>query len=294
MIRVLLLGGSGQLGRCLRDRRPGDWELLAPESAQLDIRDRLAVDAAVARARPGLIVNAAAYNQVDQAESDPASARAVNADGPRFLAEAAARAGARLVHVSTDYVFDGLSGRPYTETDAARPLNAYGASKLLGEQAVLRALPTAVIVRTAWLYSEYGRNFVKTILDRARAGQALSVVDDQTGSPTYAGDLAQAIVGLGRLPDAGGGIYHYSGRDVLSWYAFARRIVQLAGCESASLTPRSSSSGHGVAARPRYSVLSCARIRSCGIAPRSVETGLAHTIQRLEQARGACLDVFTK
>src|SRR3546814_7322758 len=219
-----------------------------------------------------------------------------------LLAAAAATCRARLIHLSTDYVFDGAArsdrpgtdqpdidhpdaerpctNRSYTETDIARPVNVYGKSKLAGEQAVLRAQPNAIVIRTSWLYSEYGNNFVKTILRAARAGRPLRVVDDQTGSPTYAGDLADAIIRLGKGACIPGGLYHYSGDRALSWYAFARRITRLAGYENVSLTPIPSTprSGGGTAARPAYSVLSCAKILRCGIAPASVDTeiGRAH------------------
>lgn len=324
MMRVLLLGGSGQLGRCLQDRRPDGWSLRTPASAQLDVRDGASVDRTVAELRPDLVINAAAYNEVDVAEQVPAAAYAVNAEGAGHVARAAARAGARLVHISTDYVFDGLcdgqpATQPYAEDAATHPLNVYGASKRQGELAVLAADPSAVIVRTAWLFSEYGRNFVRTILARVRAGQPLRVVDDQVGSPTYAGDLAQALIQLvgagmqGAAPP--GGIYHFSGDEVLSWYQFACRIaqavlavpadaatraakpagsrskepdpsVQAAAPGSTPIAPIASGDYASLARRPAYSALSCDKMCALGMPPRPFAPGLARVLECERAPRG--------
>jgi dTDP-4-dehydrorhamnose reductase len=324
MMRVLLLGGSGQLGHCLQDRRPDDWSLCAPASAQLDVRNGASVDKAVAELRPDLVINAAACNQVDMAEQAPAAAYAVNAEGAGHVARAAARAGARLIHISTDYVFDGLCGgrpatRPYAEDAAAHPLNVYGASKRQGELAVLAANPDAMIVRTAWLFSEYGRNFVRAILERVRAGQPLRVVDDQVGSPTYAGDLAQVLIRLGGAGVRGatppGGIYHFCGAEVLSWYQFACRIAaavvapanaatraaklaesrpkepgplaQAAVPGAISIAPITSGDYASPARRPAYSALSCDKMCAMGMSPRPLAPGLARVLEREQRLCGA-------
>jgi dTDP-4-dehydrorhamnose reductase len=291
MMRVLLLGGAGQLGRCLRDRWPPDWERHAPGSTQLDIRDGAAVSKAAERLRPGLIINAAAYNRVDDAERSPAEAYAVNAEGAGNVARAAARVGARLFHISTDYVFDGLRDgrpaiRPYAEEDVPHPLNVYGESKRRGELAVLAAAPDSIVLRTAWLFSEYGHNFARTILRLARVGQPLRVVGDQVGSPTYAGDLAQAVVRLGAVcanGDMAGGILHYSGAEVMSWHRFAGRIVQAeveGGGKAVPIAFVSSCQYGAVARRPPYSALSCDKMRTLGMPPQPLSVGLARVLQR--------------
>jgi len=258
---------------------------------------------AVERARPALIINAAAYNAVDLAESAPAAAFAVNAHGPGHLAAAATRWGARLIHVSTDYVFDGRQAAPYGEDAPARPLNVYGQSKREGERAVLQACADAIVLRTAWLYSEYGSNFVKALLDRA-AGAALRalpptdgsapgggsprlpVVDDQTGSPTYAGDLAQALIGLAALPAVPGGIYHFAGAAILSRYEFAQLVFRHVraierGFAGPAPTPVPSSQYPGAAPRPGYSALSCEKIRGWGIVPSTPDENLRRVVQVL-------------
>src|SRR5690606_17874852 len=187
------------LGRSLQQSSPPHWTVTALGSGQLDLTDAGAVRKQVEALRPDIIINAAAYNAVDRAEQERARAFAVNAQGPLNLARAANEAGARLVHVSTDYVFDGRSDRPYGELAAPNPLNAYGESKLQGEQWVLQEQPQALVVRTAWVYSAVGRNFVAAMLRAAEQGRPVRVVDDQTGAPTFAGDLAEAIIGLAGL-----------------------------------------------------------------------------------------------
>ncbi|UHL63257.1 dTDP-4-dehydrorhamnose reductase [Paralcaligenes sp. KSB-10] len=297
-MKALLTGAGGQLGRCLQDRCPADWQLLALDHRALNITDSHAVGQCVRQFQPELIINAAAYTRVDQAEREPAIAYAANEEGPRHIAQAARAIGARLIHLSTDYVFDGHSARPYVETDLAVPLNVYGRSKLAGENAVLRdppgpeAEPRAIVLRTSWLYSEYGNNFVKTIVQRILLGQVLSVVDDQVGAPTYAGDLADAIIQIARMPGAKGGLYHYSGTEALSWHAFAVKVIEAVmfvqnqgaspprpnSTEAAKRAqgtigegswpkPVSSEQYPAVAVRPRYSVLDSHKIQKLGISP---------------------------
>jgi len=221
-LRVLVAGGSGQLARALRDSLPAGWQWLQP-AQRLDIRDGAAVHATVEALRPQLIVNAAAYTAVDKAESDVDEARRLNRDGPRHLAEAAAAVGARLVQVSTDFVFDGQKGRPYLPGDATAPLGIYGLSKLEGEQAVQAVLgESALIVRTAWVYYAGGNNFVRTMLRLLRERPELRVVADQIGTPTHAGGLAEAIWSLAAA--GAGGIHHWTDAGVASWYDFAHAI----------------------------------------------------------------------
>ncbi|GAB2912746.1 dTDP-4-dehydrorhamnose reductase [Paralcaligenes ginsengisoli] len=297
-MKALLTGAGGQLGRCLQDRCPADWQLLALDHRALDITDSHAVSQCMRQFRPELIINAAAYTRVDQAEREPAMAYAANEEGPRHIAQAARAVGARLIHLSTDYVFDGHAARPYVEADLAIPLNVYGRSKLAGENAVLRdpsrpeAEPRAIVLRTAWLYSEYGNNFVKTIIQRLLRGQAPTVVNDQVGAPTYAGDLADAIIQIASMSNVAGGLYHYSGTEALSWHAFAVRVVEAAmfvqnqgaspsqpnpaeAAKQAQGTiggnpwpkPVSSELYPAVAVRPRYSVLDNRKIQKLGIGP---------------------------
>ncbi|MGB6106038.1 MAG: dTDP-4-dehydrorhamnose reductase, partial [Pusillimonas sp.] len=267
-----------------------------------DIADPRAVSRRVADDSPDWIINTAAYTAVDRAEGEAAQASAVNELGATHLAQAARDAGARLLHLSTDYVFDGGLNRPYTEQDAAGPLNEYGRGKLRGEHAVLRIAPQSLVLRTSGVYSEYGHNFVKTMLRLAAGGQPLRVVADQFACPTYAGDLANAIIGLiergradgyGRergqgLGQAGpvAGIYHYCGATPVSWHAFARHIFQCArqwdGRFPVPDLKAIPASGYpGAAARPAYSVLSCEKIRALGIESRPLQATLPAVVRAL-------------
>ena len=227
-MRVLLTGAYGQLGRCLLDRFPADWILLACGSAELDITNRTAVERIVRRFRPQVIMNAAAYTAVDKAETDRIRAMKINAIGPENLARAARQVGAQLLHVSTDYVFDGSKPTPYVESDPPCPANFYGLSKWEGEKRIQAMLPRAIIIRTAWMFSEYGNNFVKTMLRLAQSHASINVVNDQCGCPTYAGDLAQAMIALALDVNAAG-VYHFCGDKAVSWYEFAQTIFQRCG-----------------------------------------------------------------
>ncbi len=223
-MRALITGGGGQLAlECMR-RAPGGWTVTALSRAELDIGDAGAVAGAVARLRPDLIINAAAYTAVDRAEGDAEAAFRVNRDGPAFLAAAAARAGARLVTVSTDFVFDGQSARAYRPADTPAPLGVYGQSKLAGEIAARAALPDALILRTAWVYAAHGSNFVRTMLRRMRDRGEVSVVADQIGTPTSAASLAEALWSL--AVQRVSGVHHFTDAGVASWYDFAVAIAE--------------------------------------------------------------------
>ncbi|UYO93915.1 dTDP-4-dehydrorhamnose reductase [Pollutimonas sp. M17] len=289
-MNVVLTGASGQLGRCLHDRLPADWDLAGLTRAELDITDGRAVARVLARLRPDCIVNAAAYTAVDQAEREPDAAMAVNEQGARHLARAACDIGARLIHISTDYVFDGHASRPYAELDSGNPLNAYGRSKLLGERALRQACPSSLVLRTSWLYSEYGGNFVKTMLRMARAAgtdaPAIRVVNDQFGCPTYAGDLADAVIRLAGSDPAASGIYHYCGADVMSWHGFAQEVFDCAGRRDAAFpVPRlvgiAGSDYPSLARRPAYSALSCEKIEALGMRRASLRDALPKVLARL-------------
>ncbi len=230
-VRILATGGKGQLASALARARPGDVAIAGRPGFDFDRPESIA--ACVHALRPALVVNAAAWTAVDLAEAEPAAADRANHLGPRLLAEACRAAGARLIHISTDYVFDGHKGAPYIETDPTSPTGVYGATKLAGEQAVLAVLPEAVVMRTAWVYARSGKNFVLTMLNAARKAPRLRVVADQIGCPTNADDLAAAVLGVAdRLLDPGpdstaappGGIYHACGSGETSWHGFACAI----------------------------------------------------------------------
>lgn len=266
-MKILVTGADGQLGHCLQDglnMTMHRW--LALNRAQLDIADRAAVDAAVASFQPDVIINAAAHTAVDLAETEPESARRVNAEAVGYLADAANQVGALLVQVSTDYVFDGRSVTPYRESDPVNPLSIYGASKLAGEQFAAGA-NRYFIVRAAWLFSEYGKNFLKSMLKLADGRETLQVVADQTGTPTYAGDLAATLI---RMLEKGvpSGIYHYSGGRPCSWFEFSQAIFSHLGKHRPELRlpivlPVTAAEYLGVASRPPYSVLNDTKLRMC-------------------------------
>ncbi|MEQ9881855.1 dTDP-4-dehydrorhamnose reductase [Pectobacterium brasiliense] len=268
-MKILLTGANGQLGRCFQDRLPEEWKILATDSNELDITDLERVAEVVKSFQPDAIVNAAAYTAVDKAESEPEIAENINVRGPQNLATVATKYNVRLVHVSTDYVFDGNATEPYSENSPTNPLSVYGKTKLEGEQAVAKTFPEAIIVRTAWVFSEYGNNFVKTMLRLGKERDTLSIVDDQRGCPTYAGDLAQAIIAL-LQQNATGGVYHYSGDQEVSWYAFAQAIFSAATRElilnkAPELRSISTEQYPTPAHRPTYSTLKCEKIQCLGI-----------------------------
>ncbi|MEH2919975.1 dTDP-4-dehydrorhamnose reductase [Samsonia erythrinae] len=268
-MKILLTGANGQLGRCFQDRLPVGWEILATGSGELDITDINQIMCSVTQFKPDVIVNAAAYTAVDKAESEPDRAEKINVTGPENLATVANQHGIRLVHVSTDYVFDGTATEPYNENSPTNPLSVYGKTKLAGEQAVTQASPEAIIVRTAWVFSEYGNNFVKTMLRLAKERDTLSIVNDQRGCPTYAGDLALAIISLLK-ENAEGGIYHYCGDKEVSWYEFAEVIFKTIRKKNAIspipiLTAIKTREYPTPAKRPKYSALNCLKINELDI-----------------------------
>ena len=232
-MKVLVTGSNGQVGYCLvQQLRQQNADFLALDRDQLDITQRQAVWQTVSDYRPDVIINAAAHTAVDKAESEAEQAFAINRDGAAYLAEAAQQIGAAMLHISTDYVFDGQASQPYTETDATAPQGVYGQSKLAGEQAVLAACSRSIILRTAWVFGEHGHNFVKTMLRLGRERDSLGIVSDQHGAPTYAGDIAAALLHIAHHITQGKpteyGIYHFSGKPYVSWYQFAEAIFQQA------------------------------------------------------------------
>ncbi|MFJ5439262.1 dTDP-4-dehydrorhamnose reductase [Pectobacterium brasiliense] len=268
-MKILLTGANGQLGRCFQDRLPEEWKILATDSNELDITDLERIEEVVKSFQPDAIVNAAAYTAVDKAESEPEIAENINVRGPQNLATVAAKYNVRLVHVSTDYVFDGNSTEPYDEDSLTNPLSVYGKTKLAGEQAVAKAFPEAIIVRTAWVFSEYGHNFVKTMLRLGKERDTLSIVVDQKGCPTYAGDLAQAVIHL-LEKRAEGGIYHYCGDKEVSWCEFASTIFDIAMKKMIidripTVIPITTEQYPTPAHRPSSSSLLCEKIGKFGI-----------------------------
>ena len=263
-MKLLITGANGQLGRELRALLDGDgrFDPTYTDVDELDITNREAVDHFIDMFRPDYIVNCAAYTAVDRAEDDEATALLINATAVENLALAAARTGARMVHVSTDYVFDGNGNRPYREDDSPHPVSAYGRTKLEGEQVLTRLLPGQfVILRTAWLYSPHGKNFVKTMLELGRTRDLLRVVYDQVGSPTLATDLARAIITVLTAPQWHAGIYHYTNEGVISWYDFTLAIHRLAGITTCDVQPCLSHEFPAKAHRPAYSVLDKAKFK---------------------------------
>jgi dTDP-4-dehydrorhamnose reductase len=267
-MRVLLTGAAGQVGQAVQALRPAEVELRALTRSELDVSDEQAVRHEVRAFAPDLIINAAAYTAVDRAESEPRQAAAVNAEGPGHLARAAqGLRGCRLLHISTDYVFDGSVERPYQPLDTPRPLSVYGHSKLEGERAVLRLLPErTTVLRTAWIYAPRGRNFVLTMLRLMREQGAVRVVTDQRGCPTAAISIAEALWQLATLSQAQG-VLHWTDAGVASWYDFALAIAEEAralGLLNGPVTiePISTAEYPTAARRPAHSMLDSSRTRT--------------------------------
>lgn len=274
----LITGAAGMVGRDVHRALESQGEnVTALDRSTLDITDASAVYAEVERIRPAIIVNCAAYTKVDQAEQEESLATAINGSAVEFLASAADRAGALLVQISTDFVFDGTRTAPYEVNDRTAPLSAYGRSKLIGEKAAAQAAKH-LIVRTAWLFGVSGPNFVEAIRNQIRKGtDPLRVVSDQHGRPTYTPHLASALVRLGRLAnenDATRGIVHYADEEACSWFDFASAIVEMSGAAT-RVVPVTSSEFPRPAKRPAYSVLSTERYeRVTGVKPESWREGL--------------------
>jgi dTDP-4-dehydrorhamnose reductase len=282
-VRILLTGSSGQVGCALLETLPGLGEVIVPERGELDLAKSESIVKALSRVGADVIVNAAAYTAVDQAEREEPLAMAVNRDGPALLAEEAAKRGALLVHFSTDYVFDGEKSSPYVETDATNPLNAYGRSKLAGEQAIRRSGCRHLILRTSWVYSDTGKNFLLTMLRLAREKKELRVVDDQFGAPTSNHSLADAVPPAiaAVLRDASlGGLYHMSAQGSTTWCGFARAIVG----DRVKVVAISSSEYPTPARRPRNSVLDNTKLeKSFGVRLPPWQAGLEEVLRTLAE-----------
>ena len=258
-MRILLTGRDGQVGWELARTLAPLGEIIATDRAALDLADAGAIRRVVREAKPELIVNAAAYTAVDQAEAEPDLAMRINGAAPGVLADEAKRLGALLVHYSTDYVFAGSGERAYAEGDATNPINAYGRSKLAGEHAIAASGARHLILRSSWVYGRRGRNFLLAILQRAQSGAPLRVVDDQVGAPTWCRQIAEATARIVAEQSDADGIYNLTAGGETTWYGFARAIIALSGI-AAEVKPITSAEYPTAAARPRYSVLDCARL----------------------------------
>lgn len=261
-MKILITGSKGQLGSSLHRELEKDPEIEAvyTDYDTLDITNRAAVTRFMTDNRFDIVINCAAYTAVDKAETDEILAAALNTGAVGNLAEAAVKTGARVIHISTDYVFSGQGFRPYEENDEPYPQGIYGRTKLEGEALLTSFCQNAMIIRTAWLYSEFGKNFVKTMLSLAETRPEINVVADQIGSPTYAGDLAKAIHRIIRHDKWTPGIYHFTDEGVASWYDFTKAIFEIAGKDT-KVNPIPTSAYPTPAKRPLYSVLSKAKIK---------------------------------
>ncbi len=263
---VLVTGGNGQLGQSLQyiSKNYSEIQFVFCSSSELDITDKLQCEKVFQQYKPDYCINAAAYTAVDKAESDIEKATAINVIGPKNLAEVCKERGIVLIHVSTDFVFDGSKTTPYTETDQPNPTGVYGQTKLDGERAIQSVFDYYYIVRTSWVYSQFGGNFMKTMLRLASERDSLSVVNDQIGTPTNAVDLAEALVKIVQCNALEGisnyGIYNYSNEGVCSWFDFAKKIFEV-NTVTIDLNPIPSSSYPTPAKRPAYSVLDKSKIK---------------------------------
>jgi dTDP-4-dehydrorhamnose reductase len=284
---ILVTGGAGQVGiELLRLQWPGSLELYAPSRDELDITGADSVVACFAQRRPQCVINCAAYTAVDKAEEEVGAAFLVNAQGPAFLSEAARRASAPIMHVSTDYVFDGSAEHPYRESDRTGPINAYGASKLAGELAVRAANPRSVILRTAWVLSAHRANFVKTMLRLGATNPSLRVVADQHGCPTAARDIAEALqrIALQALkdPNTPWGTYHFVNSGETSWHGLAEHIFASRGQPRPLVEAISTSDYPTPARRPANSRLDVSLIgERFGIAPRPWQEAVDEILSEL-------------
>lgn len=290
-MKILVTGANGQVGRELTScgTKTG-FEILARHRAAFDITDPSSVEKEVSQPGVFLVVNAAAYTAVDQAELETELAFSVNRDGPAYLASACAEVGIPLIHISTDFVFDGEKKGPYRETDQVSPLNVYGKSKAAGEIAVRERLQEHIILRTAWVYGVHGNNFVKTMLRLGRESETVRVVADQYGCPTHTADLAEAILTIAarllEVRQIDWGTYHYCGRGVTNWHGLAEAIFNLARkyiqLKVKQIEPITTAEYPTPAKRPANSVMDCSLFkRSFGIAPKPWSESLARMVQQV-------------
>jgi dTDP-4-dehydrorhamnose reductase len=289
---VLVAGAGGQVGRRLLASAPREADVVACDRRALDIADAAAIGPALERIQPDVIINAAAYTAVDRAESEPEVALATNATGPENLALAARELGARVLHISTDYVFDGRGSRPYLPDDQTGPLGVYGRTKLQGEAAVIRILSArATVVRTSWLYDAQGHNFFNTMLRLMSERGSVRVVNDQIGSPTAVGSLCRVLWKFALAGNLGGRIYHWTDGGAASWFEFARAIARQGAArgllaDGVAVTPISTFEYPTPARRPPYSLLDCrSTVSALGLSQRPWEEELGTVCDELAALR---------
>jgi len=283
---ILITGANGQLGREMRKVIEGEImvEAIYTDVDELDITDAQAIDNILSSNKVDYIVNCAAFTAVDAAESNVELCTMLNVEAPALLARAAHKHAARLVHISTDYVFDGNNCRPYREDDAVCPTSVYGTTKAEGERRIMEIAPDSIIIRTAWLYSPHGKNFVKTMLNLGREREELRVVCDQVGTPTCALDLASVVMTFINSDQWHPGIYHFSNEGAISWYDFTIAIHRIAGITSCHVLPCMTKDYPTAASRPNYSVLDKSKIKATlGIEIPHWEESLEMCIKSLTQ-----------
>lgn len=284
-MKILVTGSHGQLGTELRHaiEREGGFEAVYIDIDTLDLRDRAGVEAFIRAGEFTHIVNCAAYTAVDRAEEDKSACAEANIDAVANLARLADELNYKIIHISTDYVFDGHAYKPYTESDKVNPMTHYGATKRKGETALIGLAPSSIIIRTGWLYSPFGHNFVKTIMAKAQSVDTLNVVNDQIGTPTYAADLAAAILTILKAPQWVPGIVNYSNEGVASWYDFAVSIVKHSGA-TCRVQPILSKEYPTPAIRPHFSVLNKCKFRATyGVDIPHWEESLIKCVERIKK-----------
>ena len=282
--KILVTGANGQLGMELQQLSSSypHFEFIFTTREELPLDDFDGINKFIANHQPQYFINCAAYTAVDKAESEKALAYKINAEAPAIIATACRKNAVRFIHISTDYVFNGMGKTPYKEDDATDPVNLYGDSKLEGEKKVMLVNPESIIIRPAWVYSEFGKNFVKTMLRLMAVKDQINVVSDQSGTPTYAADLAEAILYIISSQQWKAGIYHFSNEGNITWYDFAVAIKELSG-SSCKVLPISTAEYPTPAKRPVYSVLDKTKIQQTfGISVKDWKTSLAICIERLK------------
>lgn len=289
-MKIIVLGSSGQLGRSIADEIDNDTHsFIFYNRNELDITDFKKTNKAIIDTKPDIIINAAAYTNVDQAEVNSKDAHLTNHLAVENLSSISKQINSVLIHISTDYVFDGESCSPYMPTDSTNPQCVYGESKLNGEKSIIKSECKYLIIRTSWIFSKYGKNFLKTMIDLSKSKNEISVINDQYGSPTYAKDLAQALIKIIsklKLSDFKSSIYHYSGREECSWYDFAKVIFDciesINGSNEMRIIGISSSDYDSFAKRPKYSVLDCdSLIKEFDIETSNWQNGASEVIESL-------------
>lgn len=287
--KILITGGAGQLGQCiekLSENLKSKFEFCFVDYQDLDLTDESKVEDFFDDFKPNFCINAAAYTAVDLAEDEVEKAYAVNSDAVEFLAKNCKKHRCVFIHISTDYVFDGDTQLPYDEENFTNPIGIYGKSKLQGEEKALEENPKSIIIRTSWLYSEFGKNFVKTMLNLFQQKDQISVVSDQYGQPTYAMDLAETILNILQKPELTFGVFHFSNYSEITWFDFAKKIAELSGAKT-QITPISTQEYPTKATRPKRSTFNLEKIEKIyQISPKHWEHRLEVCLKNLNQNEG--------